>query len=285
MREATSHQLDIFDYVTLILIMAIWLLVLRFSLIFAVTTVSCVEQFANFGRTASLPYSVFEIATLTTSLLGVFWILIAIRRFRVKQSMWTWAAWHGVVLIAILILWTACLSLTSNQALKPPDGILNTRPVIKTTANGETIYETERHFLARFAEWERGNVSYQTEPKCVWLDESLVMDYDIQSVENYEAYSRGETLYHQQPYLMPRPEKLTLSNLAAQSGFSIFGKRAIDYLQKKQVYRPLSARERERFLIRQACLADISNYGKPAKHCQFFWTIDYDAAREAGVYQ
>ncbi len=277
---ASWVDFDIFDFSVLALIFTLWLLILKFSFFYANTSLVCAESFANFGRTTPQSMSVFEIGVLLSFLLGLFWTIIALARFKDWPSIGAWALWHGTIFASIALLWAGCFSLTSKHTYPMPDGVLKTVPFIEATHNGETIYEPYKDYNPKMGTWEFGSGDRFISEKCVWLDDGRVNDNHMYRMEDYEAYLQND-------YMLPRlqkphsKEKLTFLNFMSQAGLSLFGQRPIDHMVAKQRYRPLTKEERARFVDTQSCLLDISHYGQGPDLCRRHWHINAEAAFEA----
>lgn len=224
-RENFITQLDIFDYVVITIIFALWVIILRFGLILAVTTTHCIEAFATFGQTESTP-SIFDSGASISAWLAFFWTIVAASRFRAKQSFALWAAWHGVVLSMIGLLWVSCFFLTPSSIITAPDGVVDTRHMIRAQVDGETIYEPYRNYRNKYGHWQQGSVHDWTYQRCVWLDEGLVMDWDIRNIEDYNEYKSDEW-FERPKQVRSWPDHLPVMSFIKSSGFQLNGNRRI----------------------------------------------------------
>ncbi len=228
--------LDIYDLVILILVFAMSFISLRLLFTFEVIQAPCTEMLMTWGQVNG-NWPVFKICFVISLLIGLYWLCVTLSRILAGKSGWRLISWHIVMFITIFFLALFNRAVTSGEPITPPDGTMVVEYLVpKETSQGtEWVSYDEPHFReVKNGVWYAGG-----NQACVWLDENKITYAD----------------HERQNYEVPMKHKLGL-------GISHF-----EILQSIQRYRPLLENERDRFLEKKACQANITNYGKPREIC------------------
>lgn len=98
-----SLPFDILDIVALVMLIALSILVLRISYIYAATQSPSNNAFHNFGTSLGLG-SAFDLCLILSGLLFIFWVLISLTRLvKIKRSL-TLMFWHLFIFMGIGLL-------------------------------------------------------------------------------------------------------------------------------------------------------------------------------------
>lgn len=98
-----SLPFEVLDVVVLVMLIALSVLVLRISYIYAVTQSPSNNAFHNFGTSLGLG-SAFDLSLILSALLFSFWTLISLTRLaKIKRSL-TLMLWHLFVFVGIGLL-------------------------------------------------------------------------------------------------------------------------------------------------------------------------------------
>ncbi len=245
----------VFDAILLFLIfcLGLWF---YYSLMFVTLFSSyCMEQMANFGATVTT-LSILQSAYYVSLILFWFWCALLISNYKGTPSWrrFLWDSSTGLSVFLICILFSH-LILWDNPAR--PDGTLAIGDGIWTTDSGQKQWE--KLPLIRVDPAIAGpQILYHSEYRtrqCVWLNENKVTVRQhtptYKSLENYlDQYGAGQLKPARNNAYWERPgffEALLLM-LRTDEG------NAMSQVLEKQEYRPLSLKERERFLEKQKCM-------------------------------
>ncbi len=225
-------SLDIFDLVILILVFAMSFLSLRLFFMFDVIRAPCAEMFITFGQTGDHA-PLFKLTYWISLLMGMYWICVTLGRILNRKSSWPLISWHIIMFISIFFLAVFNRSLTSSNPVIPPDGMMVVERLIPEKTPSSTIWKSKAE--PSYQKYKDGIWYAWGDQACVWLDENKISYADLES---------------------SRP----MVSMKHRLGLGI---PHIEILRNMQQYRPLSEIERQRFLDKKACQADITNYGKP----------------------
>jgi len=239
-RGPKSFHFDILDWVMLIMVCAMIFISLRLLFIFEITSAPCAEMLLTIGSGTGYP-SVFELTFSISLLIGFFWLCVTLGRLRHKPPHWALILWHSVMFVGVLLLALMNWNLTSRDYVKAPDGIMVVETIVPVISDNQVTWPKPNH--VNWADYRDGRWYASGLQSCIWLDENKVSYND--RFEN----------------------KNTPNSIIG----ALFKGRMMEALKDNQLYRPLSAYERDVFLDIKTCQADITRYGQAASNCASSW--------------
>lgn len=235
LRAKASLHFQMFDLIGVIFLFSLFFFTLRIFQHFYLLRSPCVEWLTTIGRTQSQP-SIMEMSLGVSLAFGLFWIAVmfntAFSQRLAERVPTARIIFQFIILIGIFLLVIANRSMVSERYVQPPDGVLN------VTWDFSPDQSTPAE--PNWRDYKDGQWYASGAASCVWLD-------------------RNEVSY---VYDWRKRDKYSIFDIMG------LGKPHIDILMDNQRYRPLTAYERERFLRKQACQADISLYGQRRTICE-----------------
>ena len=277
-----------FEFVLLILIFSIWLIGARLIQIYAVVTSPCAEMAAAIGQSGS-GSSAFDLFFWVSVLTGLYWAVIGAAFWR---TLWRSksALFHSALLICIALLMANFRMMHMDNNM-PPDGTLAIEATVVDRSSGKDQYYQAHGYGEKYSRWvlsealAKEGAYYQNTQHCVWLSRNLIVDDYVGRIDGYGAllFEEKHALFES---IMASPHKIALKNpptsfvkeikaiwLGAVKTIS-----PLETLQERQVYRPLTPKERARFIAKQQCIHDTAFTSTQIRKCQYYWVYDYQAA-------
>jgi hypothetical protein len=280
-----------FAFILLILIFAYWLIGARLLLVFAMTQSHCAEMLADFGSGKNF-IPAFQILFWICVLIALYWLAITARYWRVIRRSKS-ALFHFALLGAIVVLSLHFIVIRSPYNI-PPDGTLTIRPTIMDMTSGTPEYFTREEPFDIYGDWHLGPINSQEgtdiyrgerfAQQCVWLDRDLILDNHVSRIDGYGAMfslERKEYFYNKG---LPRRHVIwpRMSNIDVWKG--VFSKPSMAELTRQtQYYRPLLPEERERFLVKQACMKSRVYSLTQRADCEYTWRYNVSKFKKHGV--